>query len=171
MERNVKPAQQPAGVTESRPEKVLRTCGECTACCEGHLEGQVYGHHFYLGRPCHFMKTGGCSIYPDRPAEPCKRFKCAWLSEDFLPVWFRPDKSNVIVTWESWGPNKNLPYLKVTERGTKIDSVVLNLINMCHVETRVPISVQIDRGWTHYGPPEFVQEMQQTSPQSLNGSL
>jgi hypothetical protein len=171
MKRNLKTSGRHTGINKSGPQKVLRSCGECTACCEGHLEGWAYGHHFYLGRPCHFMKPGGCSIYPDRPAEPCKRFKCAWLSEDFLPFWFRPDKSNVIVTWASWGPNKDFPYLKVTERGIKIDSAALNLIYMYHVQTRVPISVQIDRGWSHYGPAEFIEEMQQLSPQSPNGSL
>ncbi len=171
MKRNVISSKQSAEIAKSGFPKVLRTCGECTACCEGHLEGQVYGHHFYLGRPCHFMKPGGCSIYPDRPAEPCKRFKCLWLSEDFLPAWFRPDKSNVIVTCASWGPNKDLTYLKVTERGTKIDSAVLNLIYMYDVQTKVPITVQIDRGWSHYGPAEFVEEMQQISTQSPNGSL
>jgi hypothetical protein len=117
------------------------------------------------------MKLGGCSIYPDRPQEPCKRFECVWLTDDILPVWFRPDKSNVIVTWESWGPDKKLPYLKVTERGTKIDSVVLNLIYMYHVETRMPITVQIDRGWSHYGPAEFVEEMKRISPPSPHGSM
>jgi hypothetical protein len=117
------------------------------------------------------MKPGGCSIYPDRPDEPCKRFKCVWLANDILPVWFRPDKSNVIVTWGSWGPGKNLPYLKVTERGTKIDSAALNLIYMYHVETRMPITVQIDRGWSHYGPYEFVEEMKRISPTSPGGSL
>jgi hypothetical protein len=117
------------------------------------------------------MKPGGCSIYPDRPEEPCKRFKCVWLTEDILPAWFRPDKSNVIVTWGSWGPNKKLSYLKVTERGIKIDSVVLNLVYMYHVETGTPITVQIDRGWNHYGPYEFVEEMKRISPSSPDGSL
>lgn len=171
MKRNSKESRQPVVETESSPNKILRTCGECTACCEGHLEGWAHEHHFYLGRPCHFMKPGGCSIYPDRPEEPCKRFKCVWLTEDILPAWFRPDKSNVIVTWGSWGPNKKLPYLKVTERGIKIDSVVLNLVYMYHVETGTPITVQIDRGWNHYGPYEFVEEMKRISPSSPDGSL
>jgi hypothetical protein len=170
MKRNSDPPRQPV-VETCGPKKILRTCGECTACCEGYLEGWAYGHHFYLGRPCHFMKSGGCSIYADRPKEPCVRFMCVWLAQDFLPVWFRPDKSNVIVTWASWGPKKDLPYLKVTERGTKIDSVVLNFIYMYHVETRMPITVQIDRGWNHYGPYEFVEEMKQISPASPQGSM
>ena len=144
---------------KNAPEQTERRCGECTACCEGHLQGEVYGHPFYLGRPCHFMKPGGCSIYPYRPMEPCVNFNCVWLTEDILPAWFRPDKSNVIVTREKWGPDKSLVYLKVTERGVKIDSAVLNLIYMFHVQTRTPISVQVDRGWSHYGPMEFVEEM------------
>jgi|WetSurMetagenome_2_1015567.scaffolds.fasta_scaffold01661_4 hypothetical protein len=152
-------ATQNARIPKPQSVKAKRTCGECAACCEGHLQGEVYGYPFYLGRPCHFMKQGGCSIYPYRPMEPCVNFNCVWLSEDILPAWFRPDKSNVIVTREKWGPDKSETYIKVTERGVKIDSAVLNLIYMYHVQTQTPISVQVDRGWSHYGPCEFVAEM------------
>lgn len=112
------------------------------------------------------MKPGGCSIYADRPEDPCKKFTCVWLSEDFLPAWFRPDQSKVLVTWDFWGPNRDLRYLKVTERGVKIDSVALNLLYMYHVQTRIPLTVQVDRGWNHYGPYEFVEEMRRISPKS-----
>ena|SRR5271157_3800828 len=148
---------------DTAPKQEKRVCGECTACCEGHLAGQVYGHPFYLGRPCHFMKPGGCSIYRDRPMEPCVNFNCVWLAEDILPAWFRPDKSNVIVARCAWGPDKDMSYLKVTERGRKIDAIVLNFIYMYHVQTGIPISVQVDRGWSHYGPREFVEEMQRNA--------
>lgn len=154
----------PAGATAERPpRKTRRTCGPCTACCEGHLEGQAYGHYFYLGRPCYFVGGAGCSIYRDRPKDPCRKFNCVWLTEDILPEWFRPDKSNVIVARCAWGPDRDLPYLKATERGSKIDSIALNLLYMYHVQTRTPLSVQIDRGWNHYGPLEFVQEMQKNA--------
>ena len=40
-----------------------RNCNNCTKCCEGWLSGEVNGYSFYPGRPCHFMKCDGCSIY------------------------------------------------------------------------------------------------------------
>jgi hypothetical protein len=159
-------SKKAASARQSGKLKAKRTCGECTVCCEGHLEGTAYGHHFSLGWPCHFMTQGGCSIYADRPQDPCKKFNCVWLSEDFLPAWFRPDKSNVLVTWDSWGPNNDLRYLKVTERGVKIDSVALNLIYKYHMQARIPLTVQVDRGWNHYGPYEFVEAMHRLSPES-----
>jgi len=40
-----------------------RTCGGCTACCDGWLTGNILGHELAPGKPCHFRGDGGCTIY------------------------------------------------------------------------------------------------------------
>ena len=138
-----------------------RECGGCTACCEGHLFGQAHGLQFYAGRPCHFKGKDGCTIYKDRPEDPCKTFKCAWLVDDrsVFPEWMRPDKSGVIVQVKYWGENKDKQYLYISECGEPVRSEILNWIFTFHVTSQIPISVQVNRGWTNYGPIEFIQEL------------
>lgn len=75
---------------------VHRTCGSCTACCDGHLTGEAYGQKFYPGKKCAFISASGCSIYDMRPHNPCKTFLCAYKNQHSLPEWTRPDLSNVI---------------------------------------------------------------------------
>jgi len=85
--------------------KSNRKCSSCSACCEGWVHGDAHGHHFFPGRPCHFMKQtlkGSCSIYKDRPHDPCKLFKCGWLQDPHLfPEWLKPELSKVIIVKES----------------------------------------------------------------------
>ena len=55
-----------------------RNCGMCTACCDGWLTANIRGHEMRVGVPCHFRGEGGCTIYQDRPVDPCRGFHCAW---------------------------------------------------------------------------------------------
>jgi hypothetical protein len=73
-----------------------KPCGACTKCCEGWLTGSAYGYEFKPGKPCHFISRSGCNIYPIRPEDPCKTFKCFWKENFELPDWMRPDQSGVI---------------------------------------------------------------------------
>lgn len=74
-----------------------RTCGHCTACCQGWVLIEVQGVEVSPGSPCQHLSKKGCGIYSDRP-KICSDFKCTWLiNEKNFPVWMRPDKSNVIV--------------------------------------------------------------------------
>tara|TARA_R110000803_G_scaffold34061_1_gene74514 strand:- start:61 stop:495 length:435 start_codon:yes stop_codon:yes gene_type:complete len=81
-----------------------RECGSCSTCCEGWVHGEAHGYPFYPGRPCHFMKKtskGGCSIYKNRPQDPCKLFKCGWLENPKLfPEWLKPELSKLIIVSE-----------------------------------------------------------------------
>lgn len=77
--------------------KADRTCGKCTKCCDGWLSGVAYGHEFRPGVPCHFVTRQGCSIYPIRPDEPCKTFRCHWKENTQIPDWMQPNLSGVIV--------------------------------------------------------------------------
>ena len=136
-----------------------RTCGDCTACCDGWLSGVVNGREFYPGSPCHYSGCNGCSIYEERPESPCKTYSCEWLKSGHLPEWMKPNKSGVIVTGKEWthpDGSKHL-YLDVIETGKKIDSVVLNWLFKFNLRTGIPLSVQIDGGRNKYGTKEFLE--------------
>ena len=85
----------------------MRTCGDCIVCC-------VYLRIRQLDKPpmrhCKHVDadipevpgesvcyTGkGCTIYEDRPDEPCKGYRCEWINghgadED------RPDRSGILI--------------------------------------------------------------------------
>jgi hypothetical protein len=131
-----------------------RECGSCTKCCEGWLFGQVKGQHFQAGRPCHFKGENGCTIYEDRPENPCKLYTCEWLVNKNIPEWMKPSSCNVIITKKQWKPGHY--YWYVNEAGSKMDSVVLNWLFIMHSVYEIPLRVQVDGGWTNFGPKEFV---------------
>ena len=133
----------------------MRECNGCTACCEGWLSGQAYGHYFQPGRPCHFKCEGGCAIYENRPENPCKTFTCEWLTNSELPEWMKPSISKVIVSKKVWSGGE---YLKVLEMGQKIDSDVLNWFFIHHLSTGIPMRIQVNGGMYNYGSPAFLKE-------------
>ena len=133
-----------------------RSCESCTMCCQGWLHGIAHGYSFYPGKPCHFICDKGCSIYENRPDEPCKSYKCAWLIDNYLPEWFRPDSSKVICTWRSW--NTNHPsYLAVNECGEKLDSKILSWLYIQHLNGFLPyFTYTINGGFTAVGDKQFL---------------
>lgn len=74
-----------------------RNCDGCTKCCEGHLIANIYGYKMYPGKPCHFVTKNGCSIYSNRPVDPCKGFKCAWKRNSKIPFELKPDSIGLIL--------------------------------------------------------------------------
>lgn len=128
-------------------------------CCQGWLHGSAHGHSFYAGKPCHFVCEKGCAIYEDRPDEPCKSYKCAWIMENYLPEWFKPDLSKVICTWRSW--SEDFPsYLEVIECGEKLDSKVLSWLYIQYLNNSLPyFTYTIDGGKTVVGGREFLDYM------------
>lgn len=134
-----------------------RECNGCTACCEGWLFGESYNQYFQSGRPCHFKCENGCAIYEKRPENPCKSYNCEWLVNYDLPEWIKPNLSGVIITRREYGDKKT--YLEVLEMGKKIDSTVLNWLFVYHYTTDIPLRVQVNGGWTNFGPKEFLKEV------------
>lgn len=130
-----------------------RSCGECTACCEGWLNGIVYGQPFYRGKPCYFLQKT-CSIYPERPYSPCKEFNCVWLASDELPMWMRPDLSKVIVTKNEFN---GIQYYNVIETDTPMKSSVLNHIIQWAMKGNVNIQYYIEGGPNRIGSQEFLE--------------
>lgn len=92
-------------------ENNLRSCGECTACCDGHIIGNAYGHDFGLGKKCFYLVQQKCTIYETRP-EVCRKYQCAW-TQGLLPEEHRPDKTGLMVSVENDQTGKQ--YLKGIE--------------------------------------------------------
>ena len=103
------------------PIIVGRSCGSCTACCEGWLFGDAYGFKFNIGKPCKFLNKRGCSIYEVRPVDPCKTFECDWKRNTSIPEWLQPIKSNVIIVKQYLD---NFIYLRLINTGKVIDNAV-----------------------------------------------
>ena len=133
-----------------------RECGSCTMCCQW-LTGEVYGHQFYAGHPCHFLSCDGCTIYKNRPEIPCKAYECAWLSDKKIefPEWFRPDQSKIICSWKEW--KSGFYYLDVDECGEQINSRYLNWLINAHFKYKLNINLKILGGITYFGEPEFLE--------------
>lgn len=129
-----------------------RTCDDCSKCCEGWLNGDAHGHVFYPGRPCHFF-ANGCSIYADRPAEPCRSYRCAWLESDELPMWMRPDLCKAIVTKRV---QDGIEFYDVLEAGQVMDAKVLSWFVLWALNTQRNLSYAVNGIRNRIGSPEFL---------------
>lgn len=134
-----------------------RTCDGCAECCKGHLNGSAHGHQFYRGRKCFFLKDT-CTIYSSRPEDPCKNYKCEWLSSDTLPMWMRPDLCDVIVTKRNLNtPEGSLEYYELVECDKKMQSEVLNWFFQWAVNNNKNLLYHIDQGKNSYGSQLFLK--------------
>lgn len=78
-----------------------RSCGTCTACCDGWVQMEIHGTAVIPGSPCPHSTGKGCAIYPDRPVEPCVNFNCGWINKNSpLPGWMHPPKGKCIVLFD-----------------------------------------------------------------------
>ena len=135
-----------------------RACNGCSACCEGALHGQAHGHAFWKGRPCHFLGKNCCTIYENRPDDPCKSFKCGYLIFEWMPEWMRPDLSGVIVTSRITEKNK-IPYIEVVESQGKMKAEVLSFLFMSYMNGQLKnFTYQIDGGVNRIGGNDFLAE-------------
>jgi hypothetical protein len=144
-----------------------RHCDGCTMCCEGWLTGESHGYEFYPGLPCHFVGCNGCSIYENRPDEPCKSFACSWLNDNFLPEWFKPNQSNLICNWEEW--EKNCYFLSVIECGKQIEAKYLNwLKKTSNYTTDFNVRYTISGTIYYLGSDKFLQYMNKMQQSNQN---
>ena len=132
---------------------MTRTCDGCTKCCEGWLSASAHGHTFYPGKPCHFLGKS-CTIYKDRPENPCKSYKCEWLVNEDIPMWMKPDLCNVIMTKRT---ENNIEFYDLAEAGQQLDSAVLSWVFMWALNKNKNIKYQIKGGINKIGSQEFVQ--------------
>ena len=131
-----------------------RRCGTSTKCCEGYLSGEAHGIPFYPGKPCHFLKMNtGCSIYEDRPDDPCKGFQCQWLTEPSYPEWLKPNLSNVMFV-----PNEvdGHQFIFAIESGAKMEERTLSWAKSYMSSNDLNFAWQYDGKWNAMGSVEFL---------------
>jgi hypothetical protein len=148
-----------------------KECGSCTACCSGALSGQAHGHHFFKGRPCFFLKEKGCSIYEDRPDNPCVGYRCGYLVEPFFPEWMRPDKCGFIATPRvhkyvekvkdgdaERDEERFIPYMQLVEYGSPASAKDLWWFVEKHLEGAIPnLLIEIEGGFHRIGNADFLK--------------
>jgi hypothetical protein len=64
-----------------------------------------------IGKPCPAL-NGVCTIYEDRPFQPCQTYKCQWLAHEDIPLWIKPEHSGAIL--DTRQSKSNVWYLKLT---------------------------------------------------------
>jgi hypothetical protein len=122
-----------------------RSCNGCTKCCDGWLSGKVYDHAFFPGQPCFFKSSAGCSVYSERPQDPCKNFECVWVENNSpLPSWMKPSEINCMIVRETF---EGVPQLTVYEAGSKLDSSVLSWIVTYCLNKKINLVYQVGGGW------------------------
>jgi hypothetical protein len=136
---------------------MTRSCDGCTACCEGWLWSEAYGKKFWPGRPCHFKGEKGCTIYHDRPVDPCKNFTCAWIKDDYFPAWMKPNLSKVLIVNRH---DNGHDYIELYEMGERLDSRVLSWFFMEFSAGNIKnLKYQIDGGWNYIGDIDFINRV------------
>jgi hypothetical protein len=138
-----------------------RSCGACTACCDGWLKIEVRGHEVRPGKPCPFSIDHRCSIYAERPQHPCREFICGWLVPSSpLPDWMRPDLSNAIMLAANFAW-QGLPVDVLVAVGDRPKKKALDWLMRFCAEQRRCLVYQIGEDWFAFGPPAFQSEIAQ----------
>jgi hypothetical protein len=134
-----------------------RSCGSCTACCDGWLTANIRGHDVRPGVPCHFRGAGGCTIYQDRPADPCAEFVCGWLLNGSpFPESFRPDRLGVIILAKRW--RDGIAYV-LAPAGRAPDAKLLDWMREYSTATGRPFLFNMSGRPQGFGSPEFQQDI------------
>ena len=115
----------------------------------------AHGIPFFSGKPCHFVDMNtGCSIYEDRPDDPCKSFKCGWLTEPNYPEWLKPTLSNVIFVSDKIDSHD---FIYAIESGAKMEARTLSWAVAYMSFNKLNFAWQYDGGWNAIGTDEFVK--------------
>lgn len=134
-----------------------RTCGGCTACCDGWVKIRVYGHDVHPGKPCPYSTGGGCRIYEHRPVEPCRTFVCGWLADGSpFPDAFRPDRLGVLIQQAHW--SGGLFYVLVPA-GRDPDGALIRWMDELMRRTGTPFLYRVQGNWVGRGPQAFLEEI------------
>jgi hypothetical protein len=141
------------------PPSPKRECGDCAKCCEGWLYGNIYGHQMHRERPCFYLQKT-CTIYENRPDNPCKSYECSWLSDTIFPMWMKPNLVNIIITkrtFKNEQTNEDEEYYEVFEAGSTIDSKTLNWLLIWSVNNQKNLYYQINGSPNRIGSPAFLK--------------
>jgi hypothetical protein len=143
-----------------------RECGDCTVCCNGTLKIEVHGHGVHAGKPCFYMKQGGCSIYEQRP-EVCRKYECEWVSSDYLPEWMKPNISNVLVTRRVID---GVEFFELLEAGKTLDITAFNWMLQWALANEKNILYTINGMANGIGSQEFLSIMKKIESKDENRS-
>lgn len=120
----------------------MKSCSECTKCCEGYLTlSEVLWEKIDGHDSCPFLnKLGvhGCSIYKHRPPM-CTNYLCEWKKYDEIPEWMRPDLSKVIIT-------KRSEYVEILVTEKIYDKDVLFFINNWKPSDGIEVKIKMMYG-------------------------
>jgi hypothetical protein len=136
-----------------------RTCGSCTACCDGWLKINVNGNAVYPGKPCPYSDGRHCTIYETRPQDPCREFVCGWLAPTSpLPEWMRPDQARVIILAANfmW---RGCPVDVAVPVGEGPTPQALDWLKEFSSSRGRMLLYQMNEEWFAFGPPPFQVEM------------
>lgn len=141
-----------------------RECGGCTKCCEGYLHAENLiqlkdGRQVELGpNPCPIVQLGvGCGDHANRPQNPCRGFVCEWIRQpDVYPEEMRPDRINAIFSMQEV---EGVPYLRITEAGSRLDAEVLSHAIKVTLLNRFNLYWEVDGKIHWFGNKDFVQIM------------
>lgn len=113
-------------IQEKLPEIPARSCGTCTKCCEGWLDASIMAEWMQPGIPCPLLEVNkGCTIYEDRPYDPCRQYSCLWLKDNSIPNWMKPENSKAILDEASID---GIEYLRLIEAGETLAPEVLTWV-------------------------------------------
>ena len=114
----------------------MRTCGNCTACCEGWLHDESL--EMEAGKPCQHCTSRGCAIYDNRPEEPCRTFRCEWLkNEESFDDEMRPDRCGAILISDR--PFKQWDVIRVIPVGVSVPKPTLSTVMKHAAESEKPL--------------------------------
>lgn len=141
-----------------------RSCGTCTKCCEGWLGSAIHGKQMHKGRPCFYLDKdcSACSIYADRPQDPCVDYSCTWLLDksDEFPMWMKPNISNVIITNREVENGGNVyRYVDIIEAGSRMDVDVLNWLFHWVMTKGVNVRYEVSGNKFILGDPTFAEAL------------
>lgn len=141
-----------------------RSCANCTKCCEGTLKAVVHGFQMDYKKPCFLVEVGkGCKDYENRPNF-CKEFQCEWLVNPDVPEHLAPNKTNVLISSHT---TNGIPYLSLTEAGSKLDSEVLTWAIMYCMQNSHNVKWGVEDKTYYAGTQEFIDMMNSLTEEEL----
>jgi uncharacterized cysteine cluster protein YcgN (CxxCxxCC family) len=144
--------------------KTSRTCEGCTKCCEGWLYAEIDGQELTPGSPCQFVKINvGCSIYEERPQDPCRTFQCLWKTSESVPKEFSPKAHGVILSKQSVG---DIEYLSATYAGNHMNADMFSWFMSYGVENQLNLQWTIEGRVHCMGSIDFTEAMKTIYPEA-----
>jgi hypothetical protein len=106
------------------------------------------------GNPCTFVQEGiGCSIYKDRPKDPCKLFECSWKASDFVPIEFSPKATGQIISTQI---TEGIPYMLMSYAGKDVTAEMLSWFVTFVIGRQLNAEWSVDDQVHAIGSPDFI---------------